>query len=100
MIRRLFLATCLGLLVGYLLNAGAGNASQPCRIAKGESPVARACAEGGVLRAKQSMRAMIKQARAGGANYVCEDCHQDTERYDLLQPDAKQRFAKLLAAIR
>jgi hypothetical protein len=100
MIRRLFIATCLGLLVGYLLNAGAGNASQPCRIAKGESPVARACAEGGVVRAKQSMRALIKQARAGGASYVCEDCHQDTERYELLQPDAKQRFAKLLAAIR
>jgi hypothetical protein len=100
MFRHLLFATCLSVVSAWLLWGGEGNASQPCRIARGESPVARACAEGGVVRAKQSMRALIKQAKASGTSFVCEDCHTDTERYELLQPEAKQKFARLLAATR
>jgi hypothetical protein len=100
MIQRLCFTLCLGVATGWLLQVGVGNAAQPCRIAKGDSPVAKACAEGGVVRAKQSMRALVKQARDRGTSFMCEDCHQDVERYELLQPEAKAKFAKLLAATR
>jgi hypothetical protein len=80
-----------------MLWAGQGNAAEPCRVAKGSSPIAAACAEGGLLRAKQSMRAMVKQARAAGGRFDCEDCHADTDHYDKLAPDAERKFAKLLA---
>jgi hypothetical protein len=77
----------------------------PCRLAtKGDSPVARACAEGGVLRAKQTMRALLKRAKNAGVRFECEDCHVDSKTddkgYDRLTRDGREKFAKLLDANR
>jgi len=81
-----------------LLASSRGDASpEPCRVAKGDSPVARACAEGGIPRARESMRQLVKQARAAGTRFQCDDCHSNEDRYEQLAPDAKQNFAKLLA---
>lgn len=74
-------------------------AGQPCLIARGDSPVARACADGGVAKAKQTMRSMMKAARDAGTRFVCDDCHADTERFEQLTPQAKSKFARLLAAV-
>jgi hypothetical protein len=99
--KRPFLYTVVLGGLGVLLGVGLGQASpvQPCRVAKGDSPVAKACAEGGVVRAKESMRALVKQGRAAGTRFQCDDCHTDQDRYDQLAPDAKQKFSKLLAAV-
>jgi hypothetical protein len=76
----------------------------PCRLAiKGDSPVARACAEGGLLRAKQTMRALLKKAKTAGVRFECEDCHvgqADDKGYDRLTRDGRDKFAKLLDANR
>jgi hypothetical protein len=93
---RTFLAALLGGLV--LLAGGRGDASEPCRVATGDSPVAKACAEGGVPRAREFMRQLVKQARNAGTRFQCDNCHGDEDRYDRLSPEAKQNFAKLLAA--
>jgi hypothetical protein len=74
-----------------------------CRLAvKGDSPVARACAEGGLLRAKQTMRALLKRAKTAGVRFECEDCHVggDDKGYDRLTRDGRDKFAKLLDANR
>ncbi len=43
--------------LGVLFASRRGDASpEPCRVAKGDSPVAKACAEGGIPRARESMR--------------------------------------------
>ena len=88
----------LAALLGASRLATAAN-SEPCRISKGDSPVARACATGGLAGAKQSMKLLVKQARAGGARFHCDDCHSDSDRFDRLLPEAKQNFARLLAAL-
>ena len=71
-----------------------------CRSAKGDSPVARACQEGGLIGAKQAMRKLVRDAKAGGATFECGDCHPDDNSYDRLAPDARDKFGRLLAAAR
>ena len=93
-------AAALVFLSAFFISISLGNASAPpCRMAKGDSPVAKACAEGGLPRAKESMRALVKQGRAAGAHFTCDDCHSDQDRYEQLAPEAKQNFARLLALL-
>jgi len=96
---RWILAMVLSSMCALVLWTGMGNASEPCRVAKGDSPVAKACAEGGVVSAKRMMRTLVKQWRAAGASQQCDSCHTNEDRYDQLTPDAKQKFVKLLATI-
>jgi hypothetical protein len=79
--------------------AGHGQAAvQPCTIAtKGDSPVARACADGGITLARRTMRELRKRARATGLNFQCEDCHKNEAGYELTA-QARESFRKLLAA--
>ena len=77
----------------------AASADEPCRIAKGSSPVAKACAEGGIARAKQVMKEMVKQGRAAGVKLECDECHKEPARYDVLTVDARDKFKKLQQAI-
>ena len=91
----IILVGSLGLVA--LLFISQGDAAEPCRVAKGDSPVARACAEGGVPRARESMRQLVRQARANGTRFQCDDCHNQEDRYEHLTAEAKQNFAKLLA---
>jgi hypothetical protein len=72
---------------------------EPClRATKGESPVARACAEGGLGAAKVAMKDLVRRGRAAGLAFKCDDCHSDTTDYALLTADAQEKFRKLLAA--
>jgi hypothetical protein len=93
----MFLAMALG---GALSVPGPARAAEgaPCTIAtKGTSPVARACTEGGIPKAKAAMKEMAKKARAAGTKYQCDDCHKDDVKYELTA-DARDKFKKLLAA--
>lgn len=72
-----------------------------CTIAtKGDGPVAKACAEGGVKKAKQVMKDMTKEAKKKGWKGDCDTCHKDTEsKYDLTD-NGKQEMEKMLAALK
>jgi hypothetical protein len=95
-LRRAFPA--LVLILGLSAAARPLAAGQPCAIAiKGDSPVAQACAEGGLVSAKRSMRDLTKRAKAGGLRFECDDCHRNDVDYDLT-PQARDNFRHLLAA--
>jgi hypothetical protein len=78
----------------------AAQAQGGCRVARGDSPVARACQEGGLIAAKQTMRKLVREGKAGGAHFECTDCHTDDDAYDRLSADARDKFNRLLAAAR
>ena len=44
----------------------AAQAQGGCRVARGDSPVARACQEGGLIAAKQTMRKLVREGKSGG----------------------------------
>jgi hypothetical protein len=89
----------LGLTAGSL---GVGRAladDKPCLIAtKGDSPVAQACAKGGLIDAKRVMRDLVKQGKKAGQKFECDDCHKNDTGYDLT-PQARDKFKTLLGAI-
>ena len=71
---------------------------QPCTVAtSGTSPVAEACRQGGVPEAKRTMKRLVGEAKARGANLTCETCHVDLDTY-ALRENAKSDFASLLTA--
>jgi hypothetical protein len=79
--------------------AGGAWAADRCTIAtKGDSPVAKACAQGGLVEAKRAMRDLVKTGKRAGARYECDDCHKNDTGYDLT-PAARDNFKKLLAAV-
>ena len=72
-----------------------------CTIAqKGESPVAKACVEGGVDSAKATMKRMLGIARGKqkGRHWACDDCHLDEETWKLTD-EARQGFKELLTLV-
>src|SRR5262245_37912463 len=101
-------ARAWGLSMGLLLlgapaprlgRADEGTALKPCTIAvKGDSPVQRACKEGGVDRAKATMKRLVGVARGKqhGRHFACDDCHVDEDSWRLTE-DARTRFKELLA---
>jgi hypothetical protein len=94
-LRGMLLLTVLGSAVAI---SGRAVADKPCTIAtKGDSPVAKACASGGLVDAKRTMRDMVKVGKKAGAKYECDDCHKNDTGYDLT-PQARENFKKLLAA--
>jgi hypothetical protein len=77
-----------------------GEGPQDCRRAiKGDSPVARACRQGGVRSAKATMKELVKQGQVAGMRLACDDCHLDGVDFAQLSPDAPERFRSLLVAI-
>jgi hypothetical protein len=69
-----------------------------CTIAtKGDSPVAQACAKGGVKLAKATMKDLVKKAKDNGVKFDCDKCHKNEETFEL-EGDARDNFRKLLAA--
>jgi hypothetical protein len=69
----------------------------PCKMAlTGESPVAKACSEGGVRQAIDLMQLFVKRARAQGLMFECFDCHADEDDRSKLTPQAEAEFRKLL----
>jgi hypothetical protein len=80
-------------------NDNGGLAINDCRAARqSTSPVARACAQGGVRQAKLVMRALVKQAKERGLRLQCDSCHRDDADFSALTDDARTRFSELLAA--
>lgn len=74
------------------------DAKKPCTIAtSGDSPIAKACTEEGLVGAKRTMREMVKAGKKGGAKFECDDCHKNDTGYDLTA-DARDKFKKLLTA--
>jgi RNA polymerase sigma factor (sigma-70 family) len=71
-----------------------------CHLAvKDDSPVVRACKEGGVKKAKSVMKAMQKVARASGLKFECDDCHRDESVGNwALRAGATENFKRLLRA--
>jgi hypothetical protein len=73
---------------------------EPCRRAvKGDSPVARACREGGLPSAKATMKDLVKEGRLAGLKLACDDCHLDTVEFAKISPDAPDKLRNLLATI-
>jgi hypothetical protein len=71
----------------------------PCQVAvRGNSPVARACQQGGIKAAKTTMKDLISRARSTGLKLGCDDCHASETDYSELSKDAREKFANLLAA--
>ena len=70
---------------------------EPCRMAlTGDSPVARACSQGGQRRALELMQRFVRRAGAEGFTFVCTDCHADEDDRTKLTPQAESEFRKLL----
>ena len=97
MLRGVLLALAIG---GTLTLMGrALAADKPCAIAtKGDSPIAKACAQGGLIDAKRTMRDLVKKSKSAGVKFECDDCHKNDTGYDLT-PQARDNFKKLLAAV-
>jgi len=69
----------------------------PCKMAlTGDSPVAKACSDGGERRAIDMMTLFVKRARAEGFNFKCGTCHLDEDDRSKLAPNADAEFRKLL----
>ncbi len=98
--------TLISGLLGTLLLVGGNSFAEgdakdaKCTLAtKGDSQVAKACAEGGLAAAKKAMKVMVKAAKANGVKFECDDCHKDTDGKYELTADGKDKFKKLLAAL-
>jgi hypothetical protein len=93
----LSLVATLGLSLGAASIALGGDDNK-CTIAtKGDSPTAKACAEGGKKAAAKQMKVLVKTAKAKDVKFVCDDCHKNNDDYALTD-NARKDFEKLLAA--
>jgi hypothetical protein len=101
MSRRLGRAILLGVFLTTAAAAVKGFAddSNQCTVAtKGDSPVAKACAQGGVKAAKAKMKQLVKTARDNGVRFECDYCHKDPDKGFELNSVARDKFKELLAA--
>jgi RNA polymerase sigma factor (sigma-70 family) len=75
---------------------------EKCHIAvKDDSPVTKACKEGGIKKAKSVMKAMQKVGKASGLKFECDDCHRDESAGNWsLREGAETRFRRLLQSVR
>ena len=70
--------------------------AEPCAIAvKGDNPVVKACADGGIPKAKRAMKELVRTAKARGTKMECTDCHVAIDEWKL-KDGATDRFRKLL----
>jgi hypothetical protein len=91
--------TWLLLLVAVLsLGGGVARADEACKLAKPGSPMSKPCAEGGIKKAKEAMKTLVRDARKAGVKMECDECHKDPARYDVLADDARVKLDKLLKA--
>ena len=96
MLRGMLVVVALG---STVVISGAAAVEKPCAIAtKGDSPVAKACAQGGLVDAKRTMRDLVKDGKRNGVKFECDDCHKNDTGYDLT-PQARDNFKKLVAAV-
>src|SRR4051812_48461628 len=73
-------ALLTGLCAVTLFSATSRADDNKCTIAtKGDSDVAKACKEGGIKRAKATMKAMQKAAKDKGMKTECDGCHKSPD---------------------
>ena len=71
--------------------------AEPCQMALlGESPVAKACSDGGKKGAILMMQTFVRRARENGIAFECVDCHPVEDDFSKLAPEADLEFRKLL----
>jgi hypothetical protein len=92
----LFATLASGALLGGSRIASAADGK--CTVAtQGDSPVARACSQGGRAEAKKVMKAAVRAAKDKGGKFTCDDCHKDVDGSNFdLKPNARENFKKLL----
>ena len=96
MVRKLITTLVIGGFAAFAAGAVSA-AANDCTIAKGESPVAKACAKGGIKEAKTVMKAMVAKAKKNGMKDAsCEGCHKNEEDFKLTA-DAEKLFKDMLA---
>ena len=61
------------------------------------SPVAHACARGGIKEAKKAMKNLVKRAKNRGLKFECDSCHRNDSDWELTD-DARANFTSMLAA--
>ena len=89
----------LGAVVAALSLADvAARADEACKLAKGNSPMAKPCAEGGIKKAKEAMKNLVREARKSGVKLECDECHKDPAKYEVLADDALAKLDKLIKA--
>ena len=71
--------------------------ADPCQMALlGESPVAKACSDGGKKGAIMMMQTFVRRARENGIAFECVDCHPVEDDFSKLSSEADLEFRKLL----
>ena len=80
------------------LPALSARADEACKLAKAGSPMAKPCAEGGIKKAKEAMKNLVREGRKAGVKMECDECHKDPARYDVLADDARAKLEKLMKA--
>jgi hypothetical protein len=80
------------------LVGAAARADEACKLAKSGSPMSKPCAEGGIKKAKEAMKTLVRDARKAGVKMECDECHKDPARYDVIADDARAKLDKLLKA--
>jgi hypothetical protein len=94
--RFLIAAFVLGLSAGGVANADDGK----CTIAtKGDTPTAKACAQGGRAAAKKLMKKMVEDAKKKKEKFTCDGCHKDLDNYELTK-NATEDYKKLEAVLK
>jgi hypothetical protein len=94
--RFLIAAFVLGLSAGGVAHADDGK----CTIAtKGDSPTAKACAQGGRAAAKKLMKKMVEDAKKKKEKFTCDGCHKDLDNYELTK-NATDDYKKLEAVLK
>ena len=96
---RLFCSSLLaGLLTLTVYTATSQAGDNDCTIAKKpDNAVGKACAEGGIKKAKSVMKAMQKKGKEGGLKFECDECHKDESAGNWgLKDGAEKKFKELL----
>jgi hypothetical protein len=94
-LRAVVMATLLT--CGLALGLGArADEIEKCTVAvQGDSPVAKACQEGGVRLAKRKMKELVRAAREKGMMSECNDCHNGSDSWTL-NKGAADKFRRLI----
>ncbi|MDX2022377.1 MAG: hypothetical protein SF187_19230 [Deltaproteobacteria bacterium] len=95
------LGTLLAGTFAVALVAPAFAGDNDCTIAKdAKTDIGKACAEGGIKRAKTVMKEMTKKAKKKGMKVDCDTCHKDETKWTLTDEAKKKydEFAKLAAS--
>jgi hypothetical protein len=96
MVRKLITTLVIGGFAAFAAGAVSA-AANDCTIAKGDGPVAKACAKGGIKEAKVTMKAMVAKAKKGGMKDInCDSCHKNEEDWKLTA-DGEKLMKDLLA---